>query len=217
MKSKNNSVSEKLLTPDNHALILIDHEGQMAFATSSIPIMQLRAHLALITGASKIFKIPTIITTVAEETFSGPVFPEILEVYPNKKTYIDRTSMNTWEDEKANNAIKKTKKKKLVFAGLWTSVCIAMPTICAIDEGFEVYVVTDACGDITKEAHEMSIQRMLQVGVVPITSVQYVLELQRDWARQETYDAVNNLIKKSGGAYGLGIQYAHAMLKEKKK
>lgn len=216
MKSKTPTPSKKLISPDNHALVLIDHEGQMAFATSSIPIMQLRAHVALIAGASKIFKIPTIITTVAEETFSGPVFPEIMEVYPNKKTYIDRTTMNTWEDAKANEAILKTKKKKLVFAGLWTSVCIAMPAICAIDEGFEVYVITDACGDITSEAHDMSIQRMIQAGVVPLTSVQYVLELQRDWAREETYDAVNTLIKKSGGAYGLGIQYAHTMLQAKK-
>lgn len=216
MKSKTPIPSKKLISPDNHALILIDHEGQMAFATSSIPIMQLRAHVALIVGASKIFKIPTIITTVAEETFSGPVFPEIIEVYPNKKTYIDRTTMNTWEDAKANAAILKTKKKKLVLAGLWTSVCVAMPAICAIDEGFEVYVITDACGDITSEAHDMSIQRMIQAGVVPLTSVQYVLELQRDWAREETYDAVNTLIKKSGGAYGLGIQYAHAMLQAKK-
>lgn len=216
MKSKTPTPSKKLISPDNHALVLIDHEGQMAFATSSIPIMQLRAHVALIAGASKIFKVPTIITTVAEETFSGPVFPEIMEVYPNKKTYIDRTTMNTWEDAKANAAILKTKKKKLVFAGLWTSVCIAMPAICAIDEGFEVYVITDACGDITSEAHDMSIQRMIQAGVVPLTSVQYVLELQRDWAREETYDAVNTLIKKSGGAYGLGIQYAHTMLQAKK-
>jgi len=206
--------SANLLSPDNHALVLIDFEGQMAFATNSIAISELRTNVAVICGASKIFNVPTIVTTVAEESFSGPVFPEIEEFYPMAtSSYIDRTSMNTWEDEAAYKAITRTKKQKLVLAGLWTGVCIVGPALSALAENYEVYVITDACGDVTVEAHERAIQRMVHSGVKPITSIQYLLELQRDWARQETYVAVTDLMKKYGGAYGVGIHYAHNMLK----
>jgi len=205
--------SPNLLSPDNHALILIDFEGQMAFATKSISINELRTNVAIVSGASKIFKVPTIVTTVAEESFSGPVFPEIEEFYPQATSgYIDRTSMNTWEDEAAYKAITGTGKQKLVMAGLWTGVCIVGPALSALSEGFDVFVITDACGDVSDEAHERAIQRMVHAGVKPITSVQYLLELQRDWARTETYVAVTDLMKKYGAGYGLGIQYAHKMV-----
>ncbi len=206
--------SPELLTPTNHALVMIDHEGQMAFATKSISMELLRVNVGLVIGASKIFKIPTVITTVAEESFSGPVFPEILEAYPDKKTYIDRTTMNTWEDINAYKAITGKGKKKLVMSGLWTSVCIVGPVLSALSEGYDVYVITDASGDISEEAHNQSITRMVQAGAKPITSLQYLLELQRDWARQETYKAVNDLVVKYGGAYGVGVQYAREMLKK---
>ena len=206
--------SPNLLSPENHALVLIDFEGQMAFATHSIVISELRTNVAIIAGTSKIFNVPTIVTTVAEESFSGPVFPEVEEFYPMATSgYIDRTTMNTWEDEAAYNAIVGTGKQKLVMAGLWTGVCIVGPALSALTEGYEVFVITDACGDVSVEAHERAIQRMVHAGVKPMTSVQYLLELQRDWARQETYVAVTNLMKKYGGSYGLGIHYAHNMLK----
>ncbi|MRX41776.1 isochorismatase family protein [Flavobacterium sp. LC2016-23] len=206
--------SVNLLSPDNHALVLIDFEGQMAFATTNIPLSELRTNVAIISGASKIFNVPTVVTTVAEESFSGPVFPEVEEFYPIATSgYIDRTTMNTWEDENAYKAITGKNKKKLVLAGLWTGVCIVGPALSALEEGYEVYVITDACGDVSKEAHERAVQRMIQAGVQPITSIQYLLELQRDWGRQETYVPVTNLMKKYGGSYGLGIHYAHNMLK----
>jgi nicotinamidase-related amidase len=212
-KIYNMKPSPDLLTPDNHVLVLIDFEGQMAFATKSIALSELRTNTAIISGASKIFNVATIVTTVAEESFSGPVFPEIEEFYPQATSnYIDRTSMNTWEDEAAYKAITGAGKKKIVLAGLWTGVCIVGPALSALSEGYEVYVITDACGDVSAEAHERAVQRMVHSGVKPITSVQYVLELQRDWARQETYVAVTDLMKKYGGAYGLGIQYSHRML-----
>lgn len=201
-----------LLNPTNHSLVLIDYEGQMTFATASIPIDQLRSNTALVAGASKIFNIPTVVTTVAEKSFSGPVFPEILELYPTS-TYIDRTSMNTWEDVPAYKAITGKGKKKIVLGGLWTSVCIVGPALSAIAEGYDVYVITDACGDVSKEAHDQAITRMVQAGAHPITSLQYLLELQRDWARKETYKSVNDLVVKYGGAYGIGVQYAREMVK----
>lgn len=206
--------SPALLSPTNHTLVLIDNESQMAFATQSIAIDQLRNNTALVAGASKIFSVPTVVTTVAEKSFSGPVFREVEEFYPQATSnYIDRTTMNTWEDVNAYKAITGKGKKRIVFAGLWTSVCIVGPTLSAISEGYEVYVITDACGDVSKEAHDMAIQRMIAAGAKPMTSLQYLLELQRDWARQETYKAVTDLVKKYGGAYGVGVQYAHEMLK----
>jgi nicotinamidase-related amidase len=206
--------SNHLLSPDNHALVLIDYEGQMAFATKSISITELRTNAAIISGASRIFNVPTVVTTVAEESFSGPVFPEIEEFYPQATSgYIDRTSMNTWEDGPAYKAITGKGKRKLVMAGLWTGVCIVGPALSAMDEGYDVYVVTDACGDVSVEAHERAVQRMVHAGVKPITSVQYLLELQRDWARQETYVAVTDLMKRFGAGYGIGIQYAQHMNK----
>jgi len=206
--------SPELLNPANHALVLIDNEGQMAFASQSIPIDQLRNNTAIVAGASKIFNVATVVTTVAERSFSGPVFPEVEEFYPQATSgYIDRTTMNTWEDVNAYKAITGKAKKKIVFAGLWTSVCIVGPALSAKAEGYDVYIITDACGDVSKEAHERSVERMIQAGIKPMTSIQYLLELQRDWARQETYKAVNDLIKKYGGAYGIGVQYAQGMLK----
>ncbi|UYQ93798.1 hydrolase [Chitinophaga horti] len=207
------TISSRLLDPSNHTLVMIDFESQMAFAVANIDIAILRANTAVISGASKIFNVPTIVTTVAEKSFAGPVFPEIEEVYPQATSgYIDRTTMNTWEDKAAYEAITGTGKKKLVLAGLWTSVCIVGPALCALAEGYEVYIITDACGDVSDEAHNRSVDRMVQAGAQPITSIQYLLELQRDWARQETYGAVTSLVKRFGGAYGIGIQYAHNML-----
>lgn len=121
--------------------------------------------------------------------------------------------MNTWEDATAYKAITGKNKKKLVFAGLWTSVCIVGPVLSSISEGYDVYVITDACGDVSPEAHNQAVARMIQAGAHPMTSVQYILELQRDWARKETYLPVNDLMAKYGGAYGTGIQYARSMLK----
>src|SRR6478735_8375178 len=170
--------SPEMISPDNHALVLIDQEGQMAFANGSIDIGALRNNTAIVAGASKIFNVATVVTTVAEKSFSGPVFPEVTEFYPKATSgYIDRSTMNTWEDVNAYKAITGKGKKKIVFAGLWTSVCIVGPALSAKSEGFDVYVITDACGDVTKEAHERAVERMIQAGIKPITSIQYLLEL----------------------------------------
>jgi nicotinamidase-related amidase len=205
----------RLLSPGNHALVMIDHQSQMAFATKNITTEELRNNVGLVAGASKIFNVPTVVTTVARKTFSGPVFPEITEFYPDAAGFIDRTTMNTWEDANAYKAITGKGKKKIVFAGLWTEVCIVGPVLSAIAEGYDVYVITDASGGVSKEAHEMAVQRMVQAGAQPMTAMQYLLELQRDWARGATYDAVTNLAKKYGGAYGLGIIYAKDMFDAK--
>ncbi|WP_445682088.1 hydrolase [Radicibacter daui] len=199
-----------LLSPTDHALILIDFQSQMSFATHSIDAITLRNNAALISNAAAEFKVPTILTTVAEKSFSGPMFSEITDAFPGQ-ALLDRTSMNTWEDAAVIKRVNEIGKTRLVFAGLWTSVCIVGPTLSAIDQGFEVYVITDACGDVSAEAHERAIERMVQAGARPMTSLQYLLELQRDWARTETYEQTTGVAKKFGGAYGLGIIYAKSM------
>src|SRR3954471_15833086 len=189
-----------LLDPSNHALVMIDHQSQMAFATKSIDAVMLRNNAALVAHSARIFKVPTILTTVAEKTFSGPTFDEIKAAHP-KAEIIDRTTMNTWEDARVIEQFNKTDKDKVVFAGLWTSVCIVGPALSALDQGFDAYVIADACGDVSEEAHDRAMQRMIQAGARPMTSLQYLLELQRDWARTETYDLTTGIAKEHGGGY----------------
>ena len=200
-----------LLTPKDHTLIMIDHQSQMSFATKSIDAIMLRNNAALVANSARVFGVSTILTTVAEKTFSGPIFHEIKDQFPNAEI-IDRTSMNTWEDARISAQVNAIGKSRLVFAGLWTSVCIVGPTLSALDQGFEAYVIADACGDVSTEAHDRAMDRMVQAGVRPMTSLQYMLELQRDWARTGTYDAVVNVAKELGGSYGLGLIYAKTML-----
>ena len=200
-----------LLSPADHTLIMIDFQSQMAFATKSIDPVMLRNNAALVANAARIFNVSVIPTTVAEKTFSGPMFDEIKAAFPKAK-FFDRTSMNTWEDKAVIEEVNRRGKGRIVLAGLWTSVCIVGPALSALDQGFEVHVITDACGDVSEEAHERAVERMVQAGARPMTSLQYLLELQRDWARSETYEATTGLATTFGGAYGLGIIYAKTML-----
>jgi nicotinamidase-related amidase len=199
-----------LLKPADHTLIMIDFQSQMAFATKSIDPVALRNNAALVASAAAGFGVSTILTTVAEKSFSGPMFEEVTAPFPGK-ALLDRTSMNTWEDAAVIEEVNRIGKPRIVLAGLWTSVCIVGPALSALDQGFEVYVIADACGDVSEEAHERAMQRMIQAGARPITAVQYLLELQRDWARGETYDLTTGIAKQFGGAYGLGIIYAKTM------
>lgn len=202
-----------LLDPKNCVVLMIDYQPQMAFAVKSIDGQTLLNNATGLAKAAKVFDVPLILTSVAETSFSGPTFSQIRAVYPDAPI-IDRTTMNTWEDQRVVDAIKKTGRKKIVMGGLWTEVCIAFPTLDALREGFEVYVVADACGGTSQVAHDLAIQRVAQAGAVPITWLQFLLELQRDWARQATYEPVNEIVKQHAGAYGVGIQYARAMLGE---
>jgi len=202
--------AKSLLSPTDHILLFVDLQSQMAFATKSIGIELLRNNVALVGHAAVTFGVPTIVTTVAEKTFSGPIFDELQEAFPDHHA-IERTSMNSWEDEAVVTEVNRIGKGRIVFSGLWTSVCIVGPVSSALEQGFEVYVIADACGDVSVEAHDRAIQRMIQLGAQPMTAVQYLLELQRDWARTSTYGAAVGIAKKWGGAYGLGVTYAKTM------
>ena len=200
----------KLLTPRDHTLIMIDFQSQMAFATHSIDAVALRNNAALVAQAAAAFEVSTILTTVAEKSFSGPMFSEVTEPFP-QLAMLDRTSMNTWEDAAVIKRVNEIGKPRIVLAGLWTSVCIVGPALSALDQGYEVFVLCDACGDVSAEAHERAIDRMVQAGAQPMSSLQYLLELQRDWARTTTYDLTTGIAKRFGGAYGIGINYAKTM------
>ena len=204
------AAAKALLNPTDHTLVLIDHQSQMAFAVRSIDIIELRNNAGLVAHAAKAFGASTIITSVAEKSFSGPVFDEIKSAFP-KAEIIDRTTMNAWEDAPFVAQINAIGKPRIVMGGLWTSVCIVGPALSALEQGFEVFVIADACGDVSVEAHQRAMDRMVQAGVRPLTSLQYLLELQRDWARSETYAATTGIAQVYGGGYGLGIIYAGTM------
>lgn len=206
-----NKSSLELLTPTNCTIALIDHQPQMFFGVESANRQTIVNNVVGLAKTAKAFKVPTVLTTVAAKSFSGPLIPQLQAVFPDQKP-IDRTTMNSWEDKNFVAAVEKTKRKKLVIAALWTEVCLAFPAISAIEAGYDVYAVVDASGATTVEVHNAAIQRMVHVGIIPVTWIQVLCELQRDWARKETYEPVMKIIKEHGSAYGLGVVYAESML-----
>ncbi|MEG5634896.1 MULTISPECIES: hydrolase [Enterobacter] len=202
----------EVLTPANCQIIFIDHQPQMAFGVQSIDRQVLKNNTVALAKAANVFNIPTIITTVETESFSGNTYPELLDVFPGQDI-LERTSMNSWDDQKVRDALKANGKKKVVVAGLWTEVCNNSFALCAMLEGdYEIYMVADASGGTSKEAHDFAMQRMIQAGVIPVTWQQVMLEWQRDWARKETYTAVMDIVREHSGAYGMGVDYAYTMV-----
>jgi nicotinamidase-related amidase len=199
--------SKNLLTPDNCMILLADHQPQMYFSVGSGDVGAIMNAAVGLAKAAKVFNVPTIVTTVAAKTFSGHMIPQLVAELPDVKP-LDRTSMNLWEDAAVVEAIKATGRRKVVVSGLWTEVCLVLPTLSALAQGYEVYVVADASGGMSPAAHEHAIQRMMQAGAYPVTWVQVMLELQRDWARTETYLRVRGVVSENGGAYGAGMAYA---------
>ena len=202
----------EVLTPQNCQLIFIDQQPQMAFGVQSMDRQALKNNTVGLAKAAKVFNIPTTITTVETEAFSGHTYPELLDVFPGKEI-LERSSMNSWDDQKVRDALAKNGKKKVIVSGLWTEVCNTTFALCAMLEGdYEIYMVADASGGTSKEAHDFAMQRMIQAGVVPVTWQQVLLEWQRDWAHRETYDAVMAVVREHSGAYGMGVDYAYTMV-----
>ncbi len=202
----------EVLTPTNCQLIFIDQQPQMAFGVQSMDRQVLKNNTVALAKAAKVFNIPTIITTVETESFSGHTYPELLDVFPGKDI-LERSSMNSWDDQKVRDALAANGKKKVIVSGLWTEVCNNSFALCAMLEGgYEIYMVADASGGTSKEAHDYAMQRMIQAGVVPVTWQQVMLEWQRDWAHRETYDAVMAVVREHSGAYGMGVDYAYTMV-----
>jgi nicotinamidase-related amidase len=199
----------EILTPQNCQLIIIDQQPQMAFGVQSIDRQVLKNNVVALAKAAKAFKVPTTITTVETDSFSGNTYPELLAVFPENRI-LERTSMNSWDDQNVRDALKVNGRKKVVLSGLWTEVCNMMFALDAMREGgYEIYLVADASGGTSVEAHKYAIDRMVQAGVVPMTWQQVLLEWQRDWAHSDTYQATMNIVLEHSGAYGMGADYAN--------
>lgn len=205
-------LSEKgLLTPDNCVVTLIDLQPQMLFGVSNFDRQSIINNNLVLAKAARVFGVPVVLSTVETKAFSGNMWPQIHAVFPNQ-TPIERSSMNSWDDENFVAAIKKTGRKKIVLAGLWTETCVALPTVQALHDNYEVYVVEDCCGDVSQLAHENAMRRVIQAGAKPVTALSVMLEWQRDWAARDTYDAVMDIVKNHCGAYGVGVEYAYTMV-----
>ncbi len=201
---------QALLTPEESVLVLIDHQPfQFANLNSHEPSMVVNNAVAL-AKAAKAFDVPTVLTTVLEER-GGYLIKGLQDVFPEQKP-IDRTFINTWQDERVVDAVRATGRKKLVIAGLWTEICLAMPAIQAAGEGYEVFAVTDASGGASAESHDMAVRRMVQAGVVPITWLAVAGEWQRDWAREETVSAMTGILEQHGGATGVAFAWETQLL-----
>ncbi|MFL9935297.1 hydrolase [Paraburkholderia sp. RL18-103-BIB-C] len=202
----------EVLTPQNSQLLFIDQQPQMAFGVQSIDRQVLKNNVVGLAKAAKIFDIPTTITSVESQSFSGFTYPELLDVFPGQPL-LERTSMNSWDDQKVRDALAANGRNKIVVSGLWTEVCNNTFALSAMLEGgYEIYMVEDASGGTSKDGHDYAMQRMIQAGVVPVTWQQVMLEWQRDWARRETYDAVMGVVREHSGAYGMGVDYAYTMV-----
>jgi nicotinamidase-related amidase len=194
---------KSLLRPEDSVLVLIDHQPyQLANLNSHDPHAVVNASAAL-AKAAKLFNVPTILTSVIAER-GGLLFPQITDVFPGQEV-IDRTFINTWEDQKVVDAVKATGRKQLIIAGLWTEICVAMPVIQALGEGWDVTVITDASGGTSVEAHEVAIQRMIAAGANMMTWLALAAEWQRDWARTETAGKMTEVLGQH--AAGSGIAY----------
>ena len=206
---------QEVLTPANSQLIFIDQQPQMAFGVQSIDRQTLKNNVIGLAKAAKTFGVPTTITTVETESFSGHTYPELLSVFPGNQI-LERTSMNSWDDQNVRDALAAAAAKghkKIIVSGLWTEVCNTTFALSAMhDADYEIYMVADASGGTSLDAHNYAMQRMVQAGVVPMTWQQVLLEWQRDWARREKYDAVMDIVREHSGAYSMGVDYAYTMV-----
>lgn len=205
-------LSEKgLLTPDNCVVAMIDLQPQMLFGVCNFDRQAIINHNVALAKAARVFGVPVVLTTVESKAFSGNTWPQVLAALGNP-TPIERTSMNSWDDAKFVEAVQKTGRKKIVMSGLWTETCVALPTVQAIHDGYDIHIVEDCCGDVSQLAHDNAMKRCIQAGAKPVTALSVMLEWQRDWAHRGTYDAVMDIAKTHFGAYGVGVEYAYTMV-----
>src|SRR5436189_2408999 len=203
--------SEKgLLTPDNCVVTQIDLQPQMLFGVSNFDRQSIINNNLVLAKAARVFEVPVVLSTVETKGFSGHIWPQIQAIFPNQVP-IERSSMNSWDDRNFVAAIEQSGRRKIVLAGLWTETCVALPTVQAIHDNYEVYVVEDCCGDVNQLAHDNAMKRVIQAGAKPVTALSVMLEWQRDWAEKDTYDAVMDIVKSHFGAYGAGVEYAYTM------
>jgi nicotinamidase-related amidase len=183
----------------------------MTFGVANIDRQQLINNVVMLAKGAKEFGIPVVLTAVETESFSGYIWPQLMDIFPGQQP-IERSSMNSWDDPAFRKAVEATGRKNIIVAGLWTEVCVTWPTLNMLNQGYNVYIAEDACGATSIVAHDAAIRRCVQAGAVPMTTIATVLEFQRDWANREHYDALMNIFREHGGAYGNGIEYAYSMV-----
>src|SRR5258705_5051048 len=201
----------KLYTPQDSALVFIDFQPQMTFGVANMDRALMMNNVVLLAKVAKEFGVPTVLTAVETEGFSGYVWPQLLDVFPGQPV-VERSSMNSWDDAGFRKAIEATGRKNIIMTGLWTEVCVTWPTIEMLAEGYTIYVVEDCCGATSVAAQEAALSRMVQAGAIRLTTIAALLEWQRDWAKREHYDALMSLLKQHAGAYGSGVEYAYTMV-----
>jgi nicotinamidase-related amidase len=199
-----------LLDPENCRMILIDHQPLQFAGVQNIDGTLLVNNVVGLAKTAKVFGVPTILTTVLEER-GGHLVKEVQDVFPEQKP-INRTTLNTWEDERVVNAVRKIGRKKLVIAALWTEICLAYPVLSALGEDYEEFIVTDASGGVSVDAHERAVQRMVQAGAVPLTWIGFGSELQRDWAREKTIAGIGEIMSRHGGNIGTSLAWEFQLL-----
>ncbi|MGN8000472.1 hydrolase [Sphingomonas sp. 22176] len=200
-----------LITPQDCAVLIVDAQAGLAFATGSGDRQSVRSNLVALAKTAKVFDVPVIVSTSASKVYSGPLMPPLRAVLPEVAP-IERRNMNLWEDEAAKAAVIATGRRTLVVAGLLTEACVSFPVLSALAEGYAVRVVADACGGLTPASHEAALQRLAQAGAVPTSWLQFLLELQRDWTRHDTYEGARGIVVDHGGGYGIGLDYARDMI-----
>jgi len=200
-----------LITADNSAVVFIDHQPQMTFGVANIERQQLINNVVMLAKAAKEFGIPAILTAVETESFSGYIWPQLMDIFPGQQP-IERSSMNSWDDAAFRQAVEATGRKNIIISGLWTEVCVTWPSLNMLNEGYNIYVVEDACGATSQLAQDAAIRRCIQAGAIPMTTIATVLEFQRDWANRNHYDALMDILREHSGAYGSGIEYAYSMV-----
>jgi nicotinamidase-related amidase len=201
----------KLYTPQDSAVVFIDHQPQMTFGVASIDRAMLINNVTLLAKVAKEYGVPAVLTAVETEGFSGYVWPQLLDVFPGQPV-VERTSMNSWDDPGFRKAIEATGRKNIIMTGLWTEVCVTWPTIEMIGAGYNVYVVEDCCGATSAAAQEAGLSRMVQAGATRVTTIAALLEWQRDWKNHDHYDGLMGILKQHAGAYGSGVEYAYTMV-----
>lgn len=201
----------KLYTPQDSAVVFIDHQPQMTFGVTNIDRSTLINNVTLLAMVAKEFNVPAVLTAVETESFSGYIWPQLLDVFPGQAV-VERSSMNSWDDPGFRKAIEATGRKNIIMTGLWTEVCVTWPTIEMLGAGYNVYVVDDGCGATSQAAHDAALSRMVQAGAVRLTTIAALLEWQRDWKNREHYNTLMGILKQHAGAYGSGIEYAYTMV-----
>ena len=201
-----------LLSPDQPVILIVDPQPGLAFAVQSIDRQALTNNLQALVKIAHAFALPLIVSTSATKVYSGPVMAALRSVLPPDTPVVDRRSMNAWEDAAAREAVVKTGRRRILVAGLLTEACVSFPALDALAEGYDVFIVADACGGATTNSHDLALQRLRDSGGQVTSWLQLLLELQRDWTRPATYAAARGIVESHAGGYGIGLAYARDML-----